>query len=185
MHSIPNITYDRRRSGIRKDPVGARERAREQQLTEWTRCKENKTMESMQPCKPNACCEKQSTIFTLPTISDKGATWLPLGSAHPQGSRGLLEKGVKWNDSMARVIGCSGGRKGSHNIIISMMLTGCHRAKDQTSWPCCRSSRAHGGYVPDQACCSGVAGNKRLPAASYTTFKYDNLLNDDIKKTYK
>ncbi len=32
---------DRRRSGFRKDPVGARERAREQQLTEWTRCKKN------------------------------------------------------------------------------------------------------------------------------------------------
>lgn len=82
---------DRRRSGIRKDPVGARERVREQQLTEWTRCKGNKTLESMQPCQPNACCKKQSTKFTSPTISDKGATWLPLGSAHRQCSpRGLF-----------------------------------------------------------------------------------------------
>ena len=57
-----------------------------------------------------------------------------------------------------------------------MMLTGCHGAKDQTSWlPCCRSSHARGGYVPDQACGSGVAANKLLPAASYTTFKYDNF----------
>ena len=77
----------------------------------------------MQPCRPNACCEKQSTIFTLSTISDKGATLLSLGSPQPQcGSD--LQKGVKWNDSTARVIECSGKQNGWHKIGISMMLTG-------------------------------------------------------------
>lgn len=40
--------------------------------------------------------------FRWPTISEKGATLLSLGSSQPQWSRGRrdLQKGVKWNDSM-------------------------------------------------------------------------------------